>query len=133
LNAGAPILTVQAILGHKWVDTTLAYARLYDGTVAADYYAAIAGVEAQMELLEGGEAKMPKSGQLLALVDSLFDGTLNDDQRETAQALRSLILTMGGQERMNSGICASATIAPTESSALSGESFDVVSYSIESD
>jgi hypothetical protein len=39
MNAGAPILIVQAILGHKWVDTTLSYARLYDGTVAADYYA----------------------------------------------------------------------------------------------
>ena len=41
LNAGAPILTVQAILGHKHIDTTLAYARLYDGTVAADCCRAI--------------------------------------------------------------------------------------------
>jgi integrase len=32
LNAGAPILTVQSILGHKFIDTTLGYARLYDGT-----------------------------------------------------------------------------------------------------
>lgn len=38
LNAGAPVLTVQALLGHKHIDTTLTYARLYDGTVAADYY-----------------------------------------------------------------------------------------------
>jgi integrase len=37
LNAGAPILTVQTTLGHKFLDTTLRYARLYDGTVAADY------------------------------------------------------------------------------------------------
>jgi len=36
LNAGAPILTVQTLLGHKHIDTTLSYARLYDGTVAAD-------------------------------------------------------------------------------------------------
>ncbi|NLF15084.1 MAG: phage integrase family protein, partial [Anaerolineaceae bacterium] len=28
LNAGAPVLTVQSILGHKFVDTTLGYARL---------------------------------------------------------------------------------------------------------
>ena len=27
LNAGAPVLTVQTLLGHKWVDTTLGYAR----------------------------------------------------------------------------------------------------------
>ncbi|PID86974.1 MAG: hypothetical protein CSB13_01720 [Chloroflexi bacterium] len=35
LNAGEPLLAVQAILGHKNLDTTLMYARLYDGTVAA--------------------------------------------------------------------------------------------------
>ena len=37
LNAGASVLTVQALLGHKRVDTTLRYARVYDSTVAADY------------------------------------------------------------------------------------------------
>jgi len=36
-NAGASVLTVQALLGHKQVDTTLRYARVYDSTVAADY------------------------------------------------------------------------------------------------
>ncbi len=36
LNAGAPILTVQAILGHKHVDTTLRHAGLYDATVSTD-------------------------------------------------------------------------------------------------
>jgi site-specific recombinase XerD len=33
LNAGASVLTVQALLGHKHVDTTLRYARVYDSTV----------------------------------------------------------------------------------------------------
>ena len=37
-NHGAPVLTVQSILGHKFIDTMLGYARLYDGTVAADCY-----------------------------------------------------------------------------------------------
>jgi integrase/recombinase XerD len=41
LNAGASVLTVQALLGHKHVDTTLRYARAYDSTVAADYVRAI--------------------------------------------------------------------------------------------
>jgi len=44
LNASAPSLAVQTILGHKHINTTLGYARLYDGTVAADYYRAMAGV-----------------------------------------------------------------------------------------
>ncbi len=37
LNAGAPVLTVQALLGHKHVDTTMRYARVHDSTVAQDY------------------------------------------------------------------------------------------------
>ena len=32
LNAGANITTVQSLLGHKYIDTTLGYARVYDGT-----------------------------------------------------------------------------------------------------
>jgi len=38
LNAGAPLLMVQTILGHKHVDTTLVYARLYDGTLALSLF-----------------------------------------------------------------------------------------------
>lgn len=94
LNAGAPILTVQAILGHKHIDTTLGYARLYDGTVAADYYRAMAQVESRLALQEGAAAIPPTSGQLLALVDSLRGGTLNDAQQETVQTLRAGILAL---------------------------------------
>ncbi len=43
LNAGAAVLTVQAILGHRHLDTTLGYARLYDATVVYDYRRAMAG------------------------------------------------------------------------------------------
>jgi integrase len=45
LNAGAPVLAVQAILGHEHIDTTMQYARLYDGTVAADYFQAMQVIE----------------------------------------------------------------------------------------
>jgi site-specific recombinase XerD len=37
LNAGMSILGVQRILGHKYVETTLRYARLYDSTVVKDF------------------------------------------------------------------------------------------------
>jgi len=37
LNAGMSILGVQKILGHKYVETTLRYARLYDNTVVMDF------------------------------------------------------------------------------------------------
>jgi site-specific recombinase XerD len=37
LNSGMSIFGVQAILGHKHVDTTLRYARVHDSVVAKDY------------------------------------------------------------------------------------------------
>jgi hypothetical protein len=44
----------------------------------------------------GGEntGTPPDSGQLLALVDALHAGTLNDAQRETVQALRAGLLAL---------------------------------------
>ena len=95
LNAGAPVLTVQSILGHKFIDTTLGYARLYDGTVAADYYRAMAEIETRFEG-DRYESALPDTGQLLALVDALHAGTLTAAQRETVQALRTGILAMAG-------------------------------------
>jgi integrase len=98
LNAGAPVLSVQMLLGHTRVDTTLGYARLYDGTVAADYYRALAFVERQMALPEDRLASPLGIGQLVALVDSLRDGTLNPDQLETVQQLRNGILALAVYE-----------------------------------
>ena len=89
LNAGAPILTVQTILGHQHVDTTLGYARLYDGTVAADYYRAMLQIEPKMAVFEDKSAEPLNGGQLLALVDSLRSGTLNESQLETVRVLRA--------------------------------------------
>ena len=94
LNAGAPVLTVQVLLGHKHVDTTLSYARLYDGTVAADYYRAIGEIESRFKVQGDPASEPPTSGQLLALMDSLRDGTLSDSQRDTLHALRAGILAL---------------------------------------
>lgn len=92
--ARAPVLTVQRILGHKYIDTTLGYARLYDGTVAADYYRAMAEVESRLALAEGAAGEAAGSGELLAMVDALRAGTLNETQREVVQALRAAIMTL---------------------------------------
>ena len=62
--------------------------------MAADYYRAMAGVEERLALGEGQPAPTLDSGQLLALVDALSAGTLNDAQRETVQTLRSAILAL---------------------------------------
>jgi site-specific recombinase XerD len=98
LNAGAPVLTVQLILGHKKIDTTLGYARLYDGTAAADYYRAMVQIESHLNLTDEVPATPPSPGELVALVDSLRGGTLNQTQVETLQTLRSGILALAEQE-----------------------------------
>ncbi len=101
LNAGAPVLTVQLILGHKKIDTTLGYARLYDGTAAADYYRAMVQIESHLNLADEAPATPPSPGELVALVDSLRGGTLNQVQVETLQILRSGILALAeGQSDM---------------------------------
>jgi len=88
LNAGAPVLSVQTILGHKQVNTTLAYARLYNGTVAADYYSAMNRVERQLTLPEDNMAEPPDIGQLIALADALHRDTLSPAQAEIVRTLR---------------------------------------------
>jgi len=104
LNAGAPILAVQTLLGHKHIDTTLGYARLYDRTVAADYYRAMAEVEARLTFGEGQPTPAFDCGQLLTLVDTLYAGTLNEMQRATVQTLRSAILALAEQEISGQGV-----------------------------
>jgi len=88
LNAGAPVLSVQMILGHKQVDTTLGYARLYDGTLAADYFSAMRQVERQLALPEDQAKEPPRIGELIALTDALRNGSLNPQQAELVRALR---------------------------------------------
>jgi integrase/recombinase XerD len=94
LNAGAPALSVQSLLGHEKLDTTLGYARLYDGTIAADYYRAMSQVERLFHLPESRQVPLSTPAELVALVDSLGSGTLNEQQRATVQALREGILLL---------------------------------------
>ncbi len=40
LAAGAPVTTIQKLMGHRWLETTQIYVQANDQTVAADYHAA---------------------------------------------------------------------------------------------
>jgi site-specific recombinase XerD len=97
LNAGAPVLSVQSLLGHERLDTTLGYARLYDGTIAADYYRAMSQVEQWFHLPESRSTPIYSPAELVALVDSLARGTLNENQRETLHSVRLGILALESQ------------------------------------
>ena len=84
LNAGVPIEALQKLLGHTNIETTLVYSRVYDSTVAGEYYRA-------MSQIEGTQDQPIYSNGLLALVEVLRSGTLDDAQQEAVHALRVAI------------------------------------------
>jgi site-specific recombinase XerD len=45
LSAGAPVTSIQALLGHRWLETTQIYVQANDQQVQADYYAACLKLE----------------------------------------------------------------------------------------
>lgn len=117
LNAGCRVTTIQALLGHRHLNTTLTYARIHDQTVADDYFTAMTLIEKRLEVQEPEpmESSTP-SGQtiphqngydnhhLLSLVEALVVNTLNDDQRELVAELRSSILALTGESGERPGI-----------------------------
>ncbi|NMD30586.1 MAG: phage integrase family protein [Chloroflexi bacterium] len=110
LNSGAPVLIVQTLLGHKWVNTTLGYARLYDGTVAADYYQAMSGVERRMALPEDQLSQPASIGQLLAMVDAIRQGTLNESQVNPVRNCCTRLMTLAERENHMEDVKAPAQI-----------------------
>ena len=45
LSAGAPVTSIQQLLGHRWLETTQIYVQANDQQVQADYYAACERIE----------------------------------------------------------------------------------------
>jgi integrase/recombinase XerD len=78
LNAGCKITSIQQLLGHREIGSTLIYARVHDETVASDYYAAMARLEKSLEIPAKTEDVKESSNddtltrtQLLAVIDQL--------------------------------------------------------------
>jgi site-specific recombinase XerD len=61
LNAGCRVTSIQKLLGHRRLDTTLVYARVHDQTVSADYYAAMTRIEARLDPATSPSAELPAS------------------------------------------------------------------------
>ncbi len=107
VNAGCKITTIQALLGHKRINTTLTYARVHDRTVAEDYFAAMAVVEKRLAphlpALSNQTTAVNRavqkehdngSGRLLTLVDALETEALNGSQQVLVAELRAGILAL---------------------------------------
>ena len=93
-QAGATSASVQAILGHRWMSTTMRYMRWQKPMMAAAYYAAMVFIEKRISFLEDDNATPSSVGQLLALVDYLQMGTLDQRQTEIVKALQEGLLSI---------------------------------------
>jgi hypothetical protein len=85
VNAGADITTIQALLGHSRLNTTMIYARVHDKTVMADYFRA-------MEEIEGGQTDVfsQKSDpeNVYSLLNEMEESGLSDQQQQILAELR---------------------------------------------
>lgn len=45
LTAGCKVTSIQKLMGHRRLNSTMIYARVHDHTVAEDYYAAMGRIE----------------------------------------------------------------------------------------
>jgi len=99
INAGCKITTIQALLGHKRLNTTLTYARVHDQTVAEDYYAAMAVIKERMSfhLAAGMNSNDPKNStpaDLLVLMAALQTKPLTESQQAVVDELQCGLLTL---------------------------------------
>jgi len=96
LNAGCPVTSIQRLLGHKRLESTMVYARVYDRTVADDYYAAMAKIEGSLLELSTDAAAIDSEmiaeserGYLLDLTDQLAQPQLTLQARlELVECMR---------------------------------------------
>lgn len=111
VNAGCPITTIQALMGHKRLSTTLIYTQIHNQTVAEDYFAAMAQVELRLvnqlpPLEQSVESSLPNgtTSHLLTLVDCLNQEPLSKSQQvlltELQQGLATLAGTVSGTDMM---------------------------------
>ena len=53
LNAGCRVTSIQRLLGHRRLNSTMVYARVHDDVVAEDYFKAMTNIEKGLDLTTG--------------------------------------------------------------------------------
>jgi site-specific recombinase XerD len=87
LNAGCRVTSIQKLLGHRRLNSTMIYARVHDQTVAGDYYAAMDQIEKGLDLVLAepthGTGRMSEEERthLLELISRLAEPHLDLDLR----------------------------------------------------
>jgi hypothetical protein len=84
--------SIQRLLGHRRLNSTMIYARVHDRTVAEDYYAAMAQIEKSLDLAAGqgpaagtgdtgAQVSAGERAQLLELLNRLAEPQLVPEVR----------------------------------------------------
>ena len=98
LNAGCRVTSIQKLLGHKKLNSTMIYARVHDQTVAEDYYTAMGSVEQRLALIGEPQEKAEavsesEREQLLALSEQLAEPGISEEKRlDLVMRLRLVLL-----------------------------------------
>ncbi len=85
VNAGAKVTTIQALLGHVRLNTTMTYARVHDQTVMDDYFRAMEQIEGEQNAIF---PQKPDTERALALLDKLGQDGLSEQQQQILAELR---------------------------------------------
>lgn len=85
VNAGAKITTIQALLGHVRLNTTMTYARVHDKTVVSDFLRAMEQIEGEQDAIL--EPK-PVTEKAIALLDKFEQDALSNEQQQIVAELR---------------------------------------------
>lgn len=107
INAGCRVTSIQKFLGHKKLNSTMIYAKVYDKTVAEDYYTAMKQVEKRLALVEEPENEIStpvgenERAELLKLADQLAEPELSNELRLDLVLLMRALLQRGVEEKQN--------------------------------
>lgn len=85
VNAGAKVTTIQALLGHVRLNTTMTYARVHDQTVMDDFFRAMEQIEGEQDTVF---FQRPDTEKAIALLDKLGQEELSDAQQQILDELR---------------------------------------------
>lgn len=108
INAGCQVTSIQRFLGHKQLNTTMIYARVYDHNVATDYYSAMAEVESRLDLIPLGDLTSIPLGihqrrRLFALTINMTEPEMSLERRlDIVSKMRQLLLMPAADEREHS-------------------------------
>lgn len=96
LNAGCKVTSIQQFLGHRDLQSTMVYAKVYDQTVAKDYFTAMTEIEERVELVSKtkDDPPLPNPDELTLLLDSLLENTTDAEQAETIEAVRKAVMAL---------------------------------------